>query len=218
MKIWVLLFTILSSQISHAGWLWGSNERDRDVCVNWNGEKEPCYGPYKRSDHYFGFQMYSFIDDKEKSPTGSYGYGATYLASSGQSNVRFIYGGSLWYAATETWIAKTSYRANILAADLILGIQIKPSLRTTFRPILEIAAIGGVKSMDMAKPPTNVDDQTLGFSYGGKAGVGFEIGFTKFTSFKTMLEYQSVRVSELAGQKDFSLNGLGVTAGLSFLY
>ena len=218
MRFLMIVCSILMAQTSQAGWLWGSDERDRDVCVNWNGEKEPCYGPYKRSDHYYGLQMYSFIDDKEKSPTGSYGYGATYLASSGQSHVRFIYGGSLWYAATQTWIADEDYRANILAADLIFGLQIKPSLRSVFRPVLEISAIGGIKSMNMANPPANVDEQTLGFSYGGKGGVGFEIGFSKFTAFKTMLEYQAVRVSELAGQKDFSLNGLGLTVGLSFLY
>lgn len=190
--------------------------RERDVCVNWYGEKEPCSGPYKKTESYYGFQMYSFIGDKTKSATGSYGYGGTYLATTSQSHFRFHFGGSLYYAPTRTYLSNVSYNANILAADFILGFSIKPFLRSTVRPLIEVFALGGVKSMTMANPPTGVNDQTVGFSYGGKAGMGFEIGFSRFTAMKAMLEYQKITVSQLAGASNFPLDGLGFTLGLVF--
>ncbi len=136
MKLLAFHILFLSSLTAHAGWF-GGDERERDVCVTWYGEKEPCYGPKSKTENYFGLQAYSFIGNKDKSATGSYGYGLTYLATTSESHVRFMFGGSLYYAPTQTWIAQEDYSANILAADLILGFSIKPFLRTTFRPMIE---------------------------------------------------------------------------------
>lgn len=211
----ILILFFLLPITGHA--FWGSDSKEkRDVCVTWYGEKEPCMGPKKKTESYFGFQMYSFIGNKTKSATGSSGYGGTYLATTQESHFRFLFGGSMYYAPTKTYLDDEDYSANMLAADLILGLSIKPFLRSTIRPILEIVALGGIKSMEMANPPTGTDDQTLGFSYGGKAGMGFEVGFSRFTALKALLEYQDVTVNELAGRKDFPLDGLGFTIGLVF--
>lgn len=203
---------------SHAGWFSDDKEKPKH-CYNWYGEKEYCNSRHtEKNESYVGFNFLDFNGDEEESLVGNQGFGLTYLTTTSQEAFRFIYGGSLYMADGNVYVGGTRYLGTLYSGELLLGFSLKAYRRATVRPLLEVVAAVGFKSLEMNRAPTGVDNRTFGFSYGGKASMGMEFGFWRPVAVRATVDYYAVAAPDIAGSDSFPISALGASLGLTFFH
>lgn len=220
MRKFLILFFILIgfTPCAVAGWFSDDDDRVKN-CYNWYGEKEACYRPHnEKHESFVGFNYMDFNGEEEESLVGNTGFGMTYLTTSGLNAARFVFGGSLYMADGNVYVADTRYTGTLYSGEILLGLSLKAYRRATVRPMLDILGVAGFKSLEMSSPPTGVDNRTFGFSYGVKAAAGMEFGFWKSVAIRATVDYYDVRASKIAGSDAFPMTSLGASIGLTFFH
>lgn len=187
-------------------------------CYNWYGEKEVCYRQHQnKKESYIGFNYMNFYGSRDESMTGSVGTGATYLTTSSLEAFRFIFGGSIYYSDSNIYLSNTGYSGTLYSAEVLIGFSLKAYRRSMVRPMLEVLGVGGLKSLQLARPPDGVDTRTVGFSYGVKGSMGMEFGFWRSVALRAMVDYYDVR-ADIAGVSAFPISSFGGSIGLTFFH
>lgn len=212
------LIVIAMSSITQAGWFSDDDDRTKN-CYNWYGEKEACYRQHhEKHESFVGINYMDFTGEEEESLVGNTGFGMTYLTTSGLNAARFVFGGSLYMADGNVYVADTRYSGTLYSGEILLGFSLKAYRRATVRPMLDVLGVAGFKSLEMSRPPTGVDNRTFGFSYGVKAAAGMEFGFWRSVAIRTTIDYYDVRAKDIAGSSAFPMTSLGATIGLTFFH
>lgn len=218
-KLFALIALITTASVAaNASWFGGDDDKGKN-CYNWYGEKEHCYRTHnEKNESYVGGNFLDFNGDEEESLVGNQGFGATYLTTSSLQAVRFMYGGSLYVADGNVYVGGSRYVGTLYSGELLVGLSLKAYRRATVRPLLEVLAAVGFKSLEMSRAPAGVDNRTFGFSYGGKGSMGMEFGFWKAVAIRTTIDYYGVSASKIAGSDSFPMTALGVSLGLTFFH
>lgn len=214
------IFLIVQSFIfsAHAGWFSDDKENPKH-CYNWYGEKEHCNSRQTtKNESYVGFNYLDFNGDEEESLVGNQGFGMTYLTTTSVEAFRFVYGGALYMADGNVYVGSTRYTGTLYSGELLLGFSVKAYRRATVRPLLEVLAAVGFKSLEMSRAPAGVDNRTFGFSYGGKGSMGMEFGFWRPVAVRATVDYYHVSAPDIAGSSAFPLSALGASFGLTFFH
>lgn len=217
-RIFFLLFPIAVVVPAMAG-LFGSDDHRPKNCYNWYGERETCYRQHsEKNETLVALNYYDFNGKEEQSLTGNVGFGATYLTTTSLDAARFVFGGSLFMADGNVWVDNMRYLGTLYSGELLLGLSLKAYRRSTVRPMLELIGTLGFKSLEMSRPPTDVENKTFGFSYGVRASMGMEFGFWRSVAVRTMIDYYDVRAKNIAGSDAFPMTSLGASFGLVFFH
>lgn len=194
---------------------WGDDDK-KNVCYSWNGDREPCgRNSLRRETHVAGL-MSSYYGDHEKSFSGSYGQGLILSSVKSYSPVRFLFGGQFLYSNANAYINDVTYNTTMMSVDLMAGMSIKPYKHSTLQPVIEINLMGGIKSIEIANPPVNVETKNLIPSYGAKISLGIDIKLWRFHALRPAVEYQFNRVSGVLDGETLNLDSLGFSLGIVF--
>lgn len=214
MKITILFTILFFSFASQAGWF--SDDTDK-LCYDWYGNREACSRTQARRESLIAGQFNTYYGEETGSMVGSFSQGVVLSTVKSKDSLRFLFGGQLIFASANSFINNSNeIPTTMLSADLIVGASIKPFQDTYLKPVFEIAAIVGFKSIEFAGPPTGVEEKNLLPSYGGKLSVGIDIPISKLYAIRPALDYQITRVDGLIDNETFVLDALGISLGLVF--
>lgn len=215
MKHICLIFLLGFVGLESAFAFWDDDKKN--VCYNWNGDREPCGRSSLRRESLLGGQFNSYYGDRDASFTGSYSQGLVLSTVKSHSSVRFLFGGQFLFSNANAYIAQTSYKTQMLSADLMFGVSIKPFKDTTLQPVFELAALGGFKSLQITSPPPGIDSKNLAPSYGGKLSLGLDLRLSRFYALRPAVDYQICRLSGIVDGERLNLDSLGFSLSLVFL-
>ncbi len=210
--VFALNFFIFSS---HSQAFWGDDDK-KNLCYNMYGEREPCGRASLRRETHFAGLGTAYYGDRDASFSGSYGAGAILTSVKSYSPVRFLFGGQTVYSAANAYINDQTYATTLLAVDLLFGLSIKPYHNSFIQPVFEIDLMGGFKSLEIASPPTGVENKNLVPSYGGKISLGADIKIWRHHGLRPAVEYQINRVSGIIDGETLNLDSLGFSLGIVF--
>jgi hypothetical protein len=167
----------------------------------------------KGSTYIAGFYN-NYTGNKENSLVGTQGFGLNITSTTHRSHFRLIYGGILSFSDDAAYIANTRYGATLYSADAIVGVSIYPFVnQVKVRPFLEVTGLAGFKFLEILRPPTGVDNQSTGLSFGYRLAIGMEAGTNNGLRFT--VDYISNK-AKLANTSDFQLDGFGASFGFFF--
>lgn len=211
----VILFLSFHLVLVSAQASWFGDEDKR--CYDWHGNRESCQRLDARRESLIAGQFNAYYGEQTGSMTGSFGQGLLMTTVKSKSAVRFLFGGQLLYSAANSYINNSSaIGTTMMSADLIFGLSIKPYNDTYLKPIFEIDLIGGLKSIQFARPPAGIEEKNLKPSYGGKISLGMDIPISRTSSLRPAIDYQITRVDGIIDNETFVLDALGLSIGWVF--
>jgi len=210
----IFMLVIIASVPCAAGWF---SSDERDVCYNWNGDREPCTRSSLRRESLLAGQFDSFYGSRDHSFVGSYGQGLVLSTVRSHNTVRFLFGGQGSYSSAKAYINDVTHNATMMSLDLFMGMSIKPYNNTTLMPVIELSVLAGLKSIEFSNPPTGVEEKNLQPSYGGKLSIGIDFKIGQRTALRPAVDYQVIRVPGIIDDENFVLDSLGFSLGLVFL-
>jgi len=210
--IFILGFFSSTAQARHHD----DDDDDINVCYNWNHEREPCNRYSLRRESEVALLGTSYYGDHDASFSGSFGEGLLLTTVKSYSSVRFLFGGQFLYSGAKMYVNQSTYNTTMMSADLLAGLSIKPIRDLAIQPVIEIDLMGGIKSLEVAGPPTGVENKNLKPSYGAKISLGLDLKVGRFTALRPAVEYEYNRLSGIVDGKKLNLDYLGVSLGLVF--
>ena len=211
------LFSTLCLLFSSANAAWFSDENDK-LCYDWHGNRESCSRDSTRRESLIAGQFNSYYGNEAGSMTGSFGQGVLLTTVKSKRALRFLFGGQFIYSAANSYINNGSaIPTTMMSVDLVFGASIKPFHDTYLKPIIELSAIAGFKSIEFANPPTGIENKNLKPSYGAKLSLGLDIPLSRFYALRPAIDYQITRVPGIIDNQDFVLDAIGLSLGVVFL-
>jgi hypothetical protein len=155
--------------------------------------------------------------DSTKSLTGANSYVLGLGAQVRQGYFRPQVSVLLQFASGKASIGTDTPDFTMYGGTILPGLTINPfgGMKSGFQPFLSGFGVIGSHYFQMSTPPTGIDKNTLGLSFGYEVGAGVDIAMANKKALRIQTVFMSVS-SAIAGQSGFLLNGFRFTLGYFF--
>lgn len=162
-------------------------------------------------------KMVFFTGDAGESLSGTTGFNLGFQTyNNGNSTFRWFTGAEFGFASGSIRFSAGSRSSTLIGGLFKVGGTWSPFSNSSVHSLIEIAPVIGAQLLSVNSPPTGVDSNGVGFSYGASLTAGVDFNLSTSFKLRTFFEYQYLKGANLAGQNPFDLNAFSF--GLGYLF